>query len=476
MLGQVAPDHVADLLDPQPKQHPAERLAFGGLDRSHQLLRRDLAEARLRRDLLRREVVEVGGRPHPAEVHEQADLLLAETIDVHRAGEVLEQLPAPAGAVPIRAPGEYRALGLDGLGVADRAFARGVRRRRSVVSLGDVRRRTEDLGDHVARAQHDHVLALPDVLARQVLLVVERRHLHRDPAHAHRLEHRARVQVAELARGPHDLIQPGDGGGGRELPRDRPPRLAPNGPQPALELDLVDLDHDPVDLEIERAAPLLPCFALGDHLVFGPELLDIGVDREAVLAQPFQGVPVGVEADPLGGADPVGPQRQRPIGGELRIELANRPGRGVPGVHERGQAGLGSALVERGEIRQRHVHLPAHLYQRRRVRVLQPQRDGRDCPQVVGDVLADLTVAAGGAALEHAVAVDERDRQPVDLGLGDELELRVGDPLPREVVAHPLDPGLEVLGRVGVPQRQHRLRMANLLQLGDRLRRDALSG
>jgi hypothetical protein len=38
----------------------------------------------------------------------------------------------------------------------------------------------------------------------------------------------------------------------------------------------------------------------------------------------------------------------------------------------------------------------------------------------VRHVLADLAVAAGRAALEHAVAVDQRDREAVDLGLADE--------------------------------------------------------
>ena len=51
---------------------------------------------------------------------------------------------------------------------------------------------------------------------------------------------------------------------------------------------------------------------------------------------------------------------------------------------------------------------------------------GRHRPQVVGHVLADLAVPARRAALEHAVPVDQRDRQAVDLRLGDELELGVG--------------------------------------------------
>ena len=42
--------------------------------------------------------------------------------------------------------------------------------------LDDVRRRRDDLRDHVAGAQHDHLVARAQVLAREVLLVVQRRH------------------------------------------------------------------------------------------------------------------------------------------------------------------------------------------------------------------------------------------------------------------------------------------------------------
>ena len=172
----------------------------------------------------------------------------------------------------------------------------------------------------------------------------------------------------------------------------------------------------------------------------------------------------------LGGAEAVAPHRERPLGGELRVELADRAGGRVARVHERRQPGLGAALVEGGEVGQRHVDLAAHLEQRRGV--LDPQGDRGDRAQVVRDVLADLAVAAGGAALEHAVAVQERDRQPVDLRLGDEPELRVLDPLAREVRAHAGDPRAQLLLRAGVGERVHRLRVADLLQLGDGLGAD----
>ena len=158
-----------------------------------------------------------------------------------------------------------------------------LRRRRPVAALGHVRRRREHLRDHVAGAQHDHLLAVADVLAREVLLVVERRQLDRHAADVDRLEHRVRVQIAELPGIPADLLERRDRGRRRELPRDRPPRLASDHAEPALELDLVDLDDDAVDLELERSAALLPRPALGDHVLLVVNLRHVGMHRETVL-------------------------------------------------------------------------------------------------------------------------------------------------------------------------------------------------
>ena len=129
----------------------------------------------------------------------------------------------------------------------------------------------DDLRDHVARAQHDHLVAGPQVLAGQVLLVVQRRHPHGHAADVDRLELRERVQVAELADVPVDLAQPRLRRRRRELPRDRPARVAPDGAQPPLELEVRDLDDDAVDLEVERAAAALPFQALLDHRLLGVE-------------------------------------------------------------------------------------------------------------------------------------------------------------------------------------------------------------
>ncbi len=85
-----------------------------------------------------------------------------------------------------------------------------------------------------------------------------------------------------------------------------------------------------------------------------------------------------------------------------------------------------------------------------------------------------LRIEGDAPALEHAVAVEQGDRQPVDLRLGDELEARVLDPLAGEVRAHAGDPGAQLLLRARVGQRQHRLQVGDLLQARHRLAADAL--
>ena len=178
--------------------------------------------------------------------------------------------------------------------------------------------------------------------------------------------------------------------------------------------------------------------------------------------------------EPLERPDAVAPDRQRARGGQLGVELADRAGGGVARVGEGRLARLGALLVERGEGRQRQVDLAAHLEQRRRV--LDAQRDRADRAQVLGHLLADLAVAAGGAAHEHAVLVDERDREPVDLRLGHEARRRPS-PRPGAPASAPsAHPGGHLLLVARVGERQHRLEVAHLLELVERLGADALRG
>ncbi len=139
-------------------------------------------------------------------------------------------------------------------------------------------------------------------------------------------------------------------------------------------------------------------------------------------------------------------------GGDARILLAQAARGRVARVREQPLARLALAPVQRLERGEGHEHLAAHLEQRRDVLglALQLLRDRGDRAQVLGDVLAGHAVAAGRADGEHAVVVLQRDRETVELRLGDEAD-RLGD---QALDAHA--PGVELLARERVVERQHR--------------------
>ncbi len=96
--------------------------------------------------------------------------------------------------------------------------------------------------------------------------------------------------------------------------------------------------------------------------------------------------------------------------------------------------------------------------------------NGPDRAQVLGDLLPHLAVPARGSAHQHAVLVDERDGQPVHLGLGHEADLAQLGALALEVALAAHHPRLHLLLVAGVGQREHRLEVGHLLELVQRLR------
>ena len=225
--------------------------------------------------------------------------------------------------------------------------------------------RRDHLRDHVAGAHHDDLVARPHVLARQVLLVVQGGGGDGDAADVDRLQHREGDEVAGAADVPDHLVHLRRRGRRRELPGDRPARLAADDAQLAPERPLVDLDHDAVDLVVELVAALLPPAAALDHRLDALVVVGVGVDLEATLAQPLDLLAVGGEVEALGRADPVAPDRERPFGGEVGVELADRAGGRVARVGEGRFARLGAPFVQRLEVGDRQVDLAAHLDQRR---------------------------------------------------------------------------------------------------------------
>ncbi len=331
------------------------------------------------------------------------------------------------------------------------------------LALAPLDQRRDHLRDHVAGARDDHLVALAGVLARQVLLVVKGGGRDRHPSHVNGLQHRERKQATRAADVPDDPVQLRRRGDRRELPRHRPARLAAGDAELPPQRALVDLDHHSVDLVVERLAPLLPPAAALDDLVRRVVPLDLAVDLEPVFAQPLELLRVARELDPLVAADPVAPDRERPRGGDPGVELADRARGRVAGVCERGLPGRGALLVELGERAARKVNLAADLDSLGRV--VDPQWDRPDRAQVLGHVLADHAVAASRPANELAALVEQRDRDPVDLRLGDEPQLPGADVELAQAVVQACLPGPELVRAAGVAQGEHRLQVADRLEL-----------
>ena len=215
----------------------------------------------------------------------------------------------------VHTPSSGRTVGVPHAGHFSGAFGQ----RRALLALLRLGGGRDHARDHVARAGHDHLVALAHVLAGDVLLVVERGELHRHARHLHR---RRAGRTAPCGRcGPRSTsparawwwrssagtsrrsrraarARPRRGGAAAPGRRPSPPRRRSRSPA-------------------TRGAPPTPLQAAttSSRRVAA---LDVGVHREAVLAQPLERLEVALELDPLQRADRVGPDRQRARRGHAR--------------------------------------------------------------------------------------------------------------------------------------------------------------
>ena len=356
---EAAGDHPADLRDVQPEEHARERLLLRALDRLPGARRRDLGESLELGELLRGEPVEVRQRADDPLVPELLDRASADVLDVERRPDpVVQRLQAARRARAVRAAVHDLALGPHDLRRAERAALRHPPRLRARLVLA---RGPDDLRDHVTGALDDHEVADADVLAPDVVLVVQRRARHGDAADVHRLELRERVQHARAADADVDRDQARHRRGRRPLERTREARAAVQRAETALLVERVDLDHDAVDLVPESGSPLLPRDARVGDLVDRLEALGVRVRAEPAARSHSSASHCERELDALEDADPVDEDRERPLGGDARVELSQRACRRVPRVR-RGLPPRGELrLVEAHEALEREVDLAPHL-------------------------------------------------------------------------------------------------------------------
>jgi hypothetical protein len=109
--------------------------------------------------------------------------------------------------------------------------------------------------------------------------------------------------------------------------------------QLALDHDLVDLHDDAVELVLDAVPLLAEPRDVGLDLLDGVQDLVVRGHRQAPLAEEVVRLRLPGQLEALAVADPVDQHVQRSRRGDAGVLLAQRPGRAVAGVGERGPAG-----------------------------------------------------------------------------------------------------------------------------------------
>ena len=162
------------------------------------------------------------------------------------------------------------------LGTGDRRSADRTRRRQlddAGVGRPPLGQHPDHLRNHVTRAPHDHGIADPHVLARELIHVVQGHVAHGDAADEHGLEPRDGRQRPGTPNLELDRADDGRRLLGLELVRDGPAWGASNVTELALPVDAIHLVYDSVDIVGERVT------ALGHPGVIGEAALGALHDR-----------------------------------------------------------------------------------------------------------------------------------------------------------------------------------------------------
>ena len=265
----------------------------------------------------------------------------------------------------------------------------------------------DHMRDHLASLLHHQHIADADVLAGDLVRVVQARPTDDRAREFHRLEV---SHGCDRAAAAHLHADPGERGRGLELlelPGDRPPRTFGRRPKDPLLVKPVDLHHEAIDFEVEVVQFLDQFGAPLHERVERTEDLRAGGDWHAGPGRPGQefGLRSGPEAGRI--AHAVAEEPQRPRRAFPRVEEANAASRHVPGVGERRQAFPRLRLVERHEVGVGHVDLAADLDRFRWLRQAEHQGHAVDRTDVMSDVVAHDAVAPRGGLLQRAVFVPQ---------------------------------------------------------------------
>ena len=262
----------------------------------------------------------------------------------------------------------------------------------------------DDLRDDVAGALDDDGVADADVLAVDLVLVVQRGVGYDHAADGDGLELGDRRQRAGTADLDLDAAQDGSGLLGRELVRDRPARAARDKAEPLLQVEAVDLVDHAVDVVAQGRALQAGLAVVGEQLIGVAAARHARVHRQAPAPVGLAHAGLGVGGQARSVAPGVGEEAERAGGGDGRVELAQRAGGRIARIGEDPFAGRRLGLVQLTEIVVAEIDLAANIDRFGHVLAGEAMRNVLDGHDVGGDVLA-LGAVAPGCGLDEPPAV-----------------------------------------------------------------------
>ncbi len=352
---QLVGNRRTDVGNPQAEQEPTERPLPRPVNGIAEVLNRRLPEPLEPGYPIEVKGVDTGHISHQALGHEQVDPGLAEAVNVHRpAGDkVLDTATNLTGTRAVHAERGRLALRADQPGSTHRAKGRELPRNRPRPALRE--NRSQHLGNHIAGlADDDHVTG-SDILHTHLVGVVKGRCRNRGPTHEHGLQTCERRRLPTGTDGHLDIEQTGGALLGWKLVGDRPPGSPGRTAQLVLDGEVIDLDHDPVDLVVKVVPGGLDGHHMVDHVVKVGQPHGPVVHRQAEVAEPperlvvtgrLRSTTVTCNLTYL-----IDPEREVAGGRYRRILLPQGTRRSVARVHERLFVGRLTGAVQLSESR-----------------------------------------------------------------------------------------------------------------------------
>ena len=424
MVAQDAARLLADMPNAEREQQPRQVAGLARFNRADKIVRPDVHLFAERQQLLDRQVVQISRRLDQSGVDQLLQVALAAAVDVHRVTrrkvhQVAQQLCRTGRA---RAADGGFVLVIVDWSAAHRTDLRELVRNR--IQRAPVLFHADDLWDDLSCLAYRNDVAHAGIELTDKIAVVQRCTRNRCTGKPYRLKHGIRCQHAGASHRDDDILEQGLLDLGRVLVRRRPPRKFRGRAERFALREGIDLDNSTVNVEIQFTA------GLAHVLDFAPHVPRVGVDRIARACRETEALEVierlhmAFHRQLVAVLDVEAEDGQLSFPRNFAVLLPQRTRRRVARIGKQRlfmQLQFGVERIEHGLF---HVDLTAHNEMRRCV--LQLFRDVLDGFEVLGYVLAHLTVTACRTADEHAVHIFERDRKAVDLVLDNVLRLSDG--------------------------------------------------